>query len=110
MIKKGQYKGYHFMLIFRGFGKSGRRHNRQSAKIGAADIIGSRPKSASDRRSVGVAMKIFCRIGSRSANSIFFAEIATLLHSLLLRREIRLFGLLLASQTESKSYELESST
>jgi len=60
-------------------GNRGRRQNRQSGKIGVADKIGSRRKSASDRGSVGLALKFFCRIGSRSAKPIFFAEIATLL-------------------------------
>ena len=54
------------------------RQRRQSGKIGAADKIGSRGKSASARGSVGVPLQIFCRIGSRSARPTFLAEIATL--------------------------------
>ena len=49
----------------------------------AADKIGEnrRGKSGSDRGSIGVALKFFCRIGGWSAKPKFFAEIATLVYA-----------------------------
>ena len=56
-------------------GESEKFENRQNRGIGKSGLP---TKSTSDRESVGVALKIFCRIGCRSAKLSFFAEIATL--------------------------------